>query len=60
MKCASVICIYTSEDDIQSQGELPEDSDRNEDQNKILSKSVASILSTFSELLITCLIYSYD
>ena len=52
----SVICIYRSEDDVQSQGETLEDSDKNEDQNKILSKYVASILKYFFELLIRCLI----
>ena len=47
MKCASVICIYRSEDDVQSQGEPLEDTDKNEDQNKILSKYVASIFKYF-------------
>ena len=47
MKCASVICIYISEDDVQSQGEPLEDPDKNEEQNKILSKYVASIFKYF-------------
>ena len=47
VKCASVICIYRSEDDVQSQGEPLEDSDKNEDQNKISNKYVASIFKYF-------------
>ena len=47
MKCARVICIYRSEDDVQSQGEPLEGKDKNEDQNKILSKYVASIFKHF-------------
>ena len=42
MKCVSVICINRSEDDVQSKGELLEDSDNNEDQNKISNKYVAN------------------
>ena len=47
MKCASVICINRSEDDVQSQGEPLEDSDKNEDQNKISNKCVRSIFKYF-------------
>ena len=50
----SVISINRSEDDVQCQGEPLEDSDNNEDQNKISNKYVASTLSIFSELLIKC------
>ena len=47
MKCASVICINRSEDDVHSWGEPLEDSDNNEDQNKISSKYVAIIFKYF-------------
>ena len=54
LKCVSVISVNRSEDDVQCQGEPLEDSDNNEDQNKISNKYVASMLSIFSELLIKC------
>ena len=47
MKRPSVICINRSEDDVQSQEEPVEDSDKNEDQNKISNKYVASIFKHF-------------
>ena len=47
MKCASVIYTNRSEDYVQSQREPPEDSDKNENQNKILNKYVRSIFKYF-------------